>query len=99
MPESLTVEQSDALEKKLNTIPSSAKPFPVLERTSRFGDRESFLERALELFTKVQGPVVYGDFFGGQSSHITFRCNSGKIYSWIEIINGDGYSKENVRVH
>lgn len=106
MVKSLSKEESDAIENKLKAnikptapIQINGGPPPMLERSSRFGSRDSFLQRALQSFTKIEGPVVTGDFFGGMCSHITFRSNDGKIYSWFECLVGEGYSKDDIRFH
>jgi hypothetical protein len=106
MAESLTKERSDDLENQLKAnikpiapIEINGGPPPMLERSSKFGSRESFLQKALESFSKIEGPVFLADFFGGICSHITFRSNDGKIYSWFECIVGEGYSIDNVRFH
>jgi hypothetical protein len=87
--------QDNLLEHIKNTKKKPLNYPRYLERTSRLGTRDDFLKYALELFSSVEGPVIYGSFFGGMSSHITFRSHDGKIYSWIELLD----EKEDIRIH
>jgi hypothetical protein len=63
---------------------------PRLERTSRDGSRQDFLNRSLEILLSYNDnkPRVIGKFFSGWVSHITFISANGKIFSWYENIDG-----------
>jgi hypothetical protein len=69
---------------------SSPEPYKSI---SRFGFRESFLDNAINIFMEDgRKSLVYGAFFTGYTSHITFISENGKIYSWLEYL-GEGDEK------
>jgi hypothetical protein len=64
---------------------------PQMERQSRDGNRQDFLNRALEILLSYTDskPRVKAAFFCGYMSHITFVSENGKIFSWFEYL-GEG---------
>ena len=72
-----------------DSLPMERNP-PRLERTSRDGSRQDFLNRSLEILLSYNDnkPRVIGKFFSGWVSHITFISENGKIFSWFENIDG-----------
>ena len=62
-----------------------------MERTSRYGSRQDFLDRDLEILLSYNDNKsrVIGNFFSGWVSHITFVSANGKIFSWFEYL-GEG---------
>ena len=73
---------------------------PILQPTSRYGSRSNFLRTSLERMEETPDvPLVMGEFYTGNMSHITFRSHEGKIYSWFESLSLEGTHKFSFSAH